>query len=111
MPILSQFEDGGCGWQNAHDRRCRHRAAFATDSIFPIPGLEKTTRQYKAYKGLKKESLRDNMANVELVLNMLEEVTTTDISRETEQGTGKEAVLPVNAKNLKGRATSFKIKR
>ncbi|OLN30606.1 DNA-damage-inducible protein d [Desulfosporosinus metallidurans] len=47
----------------------------------------KTTRQYKKIKGLKKENLRDNMTNVELVLNMLAEVTTTDISRQDEPET------------------------
>jgi hypothetical protein len=41
-----------------------------------------TTRQYKQVKGLKKEGLRVNMTNLELVLNMLAEVTTTEISRE-----------------------------
>lgn len=40
-----------------------------------------TTRQYKTYKGLKKESLRDNMSTTELVLNMLAETATKDISR------------------------------
>jgi hypothetical protein len=41
-----------------------------------------TTKQYKQYKGLKTESLRDNMTNLELVLNMLAEATTTEISKE-----------------------------
>ena len=41
-----------------------------------------TTRQYKQYKGLKTESLRDNMTNLELVLNMLAEAKTTEISKE-----------------------------
>ena len=41
----------------------------------------KTTRQYKTYKGLKKESLRDNMSTTELVLNMLAETATKDISK------------------------------
>ena len=41
-----------------------------------------TTRQYKQYKGLKTESLRDNMTNLGLVLNMLAEATTTEISKE-----------------------------
>ena len=41
-----------------------------------------TTRQYKKLKGLKKENLRDNMSTLELVLNMLAEATTTEISRE-----------------------------
>lgn len=41
-----------------------------------------TTKEYKRYKGLKTESLRDNMTNLELVLNMLAEATTTEISKE-----------------------------
>ena len=46
-----------------------------------------TTRQYKQYKGLKTESLRDNMTNLELVLNMLAEATTTEISKERKSRT------------------------
>ena len=41
-----------------------------------------TTKQYKAFKDLKKESLRDNMTNLELVLNMLAEASTTEISKD-----------------------------
>lgn len=41
-----------------------------------------TTKQYKQHKGLKKESLRDNMTNVELALNMLAEASTTEISKQ-----------------------------
>lgn len=41
-----------------------------------------TTRGYKRHKGLKTESLRDNMTNLELVLNMLAEASTTEISKE-----------------------------
>lgn len=41
-----------------------------------------TVRQYKDHKGLKKESLRDNMTNIELVLNMLAETTTATISKQ-----------------------------
>ena len=41
------------------------------------------TRQYKNLKGLKKENLRDNMTTLELVLNMLAEATTTEISKQT----------------------------
>ena len=46
-----------------------------------------TTRQYKQFKGLKKENLRDNMSTLELVLNMLAEATTTEISRTSEPQT------------------------
>ncbi len=42
----------------------------------------KTVKQYKQHKDLKKENLRDNMTNLELVLNMLAEATTTEISKE-----------------------------
>jgi hypothetical protein len=49
-----------------------------------------TTRQYKNLKGLKKENLRDNMSTLELVLNMLAEATTTEISREENPQTFEE---------------------
>ncbi|MFT5054412.1 MAG: hypothetical protein ACI97X_001438 [Oceanospirillaceae bacterium] len=42
----------------------------------------KNVKEYKKYKGLKKENLRDNMSNLELVLNMLAEASTTEISKE-----------------------------
>ncbi len=41
-----------------------------------------SVKQYKKHKGLKKENLRDNMSNLELVLNMLAEATTAEISKE-----------------------------
>lgn len=47
----------------------------------------KRTKQYKSFKGLKKENLRDNMTNVELALNTLAEVSTTEIAR-SESPTG-----------------------
>jgi len=85
----------------------------------------KTTKEYKRYKGLKKESLRDNMTNTELVLNMLAELSTKQISetsnpetfvesaqaavqggeiarnarKELELKTGKSAVSSLNAKS------------
>ncbi len=55
--------------------------AILTDEISKAwAGL--TTKQYKNLKGLKKENLRDNMTNLELVLNMLAETATTEISEE-----------------------------
>jgi prophage antirepressor-like protein len=42
---------------------------------------DRTVREYKELKGLKKENLRDNMTNIELVLNLLAEATTTEISK------------------------------
>ena len=50
------------------------------------------TRQYKEHKGLKKENLRDNMSNMELVLNMLAEVSTTEISKGKNSQTLKENI-------------------
>ncbi len=47
----------------------------------------KTTKEYKQFKGLKKENLRDNMTNMELVLNMLAELSTTQISEENNPST------------------------
>ncbi len=49
-----------------------------------------STRQYKNLKGLKKENLRDNMTTLELVLNMLAEATTTEISKQREPETFSE---------------------
>ena len=48
------------------------------------------TREYKDFKGIKKESLRDNMSNMELVLNMLAEVSTTEISKQKNPQTMEE---------------------
>ena len=60
--------------------------AILTDEISKAwAGL--TTKQYKNLKGLKKENLRDNMTNLELVLNMLAEVSTTEISQKEEPDT------------------------
>ena len=60
--------------------------AILTDIIFKAwSGM--TTREYKAHKGLRKENLRDNMTNVELMLNGLAEAAATELSqRENPQG-------------------------
>ena len=86
----------------------------------------KTTKEYKVLKGLKKENLRDNMTNTELILNMLAEASTKDISqavnpknfeaskrvakqggnvarvalKELEAKTGKKVVTTINARGL-----------
>lgn len=60
--------------------------AILTDDItFAWAGLK--TKDYKDYKGLKKENLRDNMTNLELVLNMLAETSTTEISKKEQPET------------------------
>lgn len=53
--------------------------ATLTDIIYQT-WADKTAKEYKKFKGLKKENLRDNMTNTELVLNMLAELSTTKIS-------------------------------
>ena len=57
--------------------------AILTDIIYKA-WAGKSAKEYKQFKGLKKENLRDNMTNRELVLNMLAEVSTKDISEETD---------------------------
>src|SRR3989338_1583710 len=54
--------------------------AILTDEITKA-WSEKSVKDYKKFKGLKKENLRDNMTNLELVLNMLAEASTTEISK------------------------------
>ena len=57
---------------------------FATlTDIITKAWSDKTTKEYKVLKGLKKENLRDNMTNTELILNMLAEASTKDISAAT----------------------------
>ena len=63
--------------------------AILTDEITKAwSGL--SVKEYKNHKGLKKENLRDNMSNLELVLNMLAEATTTEISKEKKPNTFSE---------------------
>ena len=67
------------------ERGIKRKSEFAilTDEItFAWAGIR--TRDYKRYKGLKRENLPDNMTNLELVLNMLAEASTTEISRKVE---------------------------
>ncbi len=94
---------------------------------------DRTTKEYKQYKGLKKENLRDNMTNTELILNMLAEASTKDISqvvepnsyeenkkvakqggnvagvarKELEAQTGKNVISPLNAKKTNQKDTEL----
>lgn len=75
-------------------KRCGVEAqqyASLTD-IVTMAWAGKTTKSYKAFKGLKKENLRDNMTNVELALNTLAEAATTELSKEINPSTFKENV-------------------
>ncbi|WP_455638072.1 BRO-N domain-containing protein [Parabacteroides sp.] len=99
--------------------------ATLTDIIYKT-WAGKTAKEYKQFKGLKKENLRDNMTNKELVLNMLAELSTKEISEVTEtesfndhmdvarrggniakearmkleEETGRPVVTPINAKDF-----------
>jgi hypothetical protein len=65
----------------------------------------KTTRQYKHYKGLKKENLRDNMTNIELALNTLAEASVTEISKsENPKGFRQSAAVAREGSKIAGDA-------
>ena len=107
--------------------------ATLTDIIYKT-WAGKTAKEYKEFKGLKKENLRDNMTNKELILNMLAELSTKEISEssnpenfsdhiqnavdgatiaknariELEQKTGKSVVTPLNARDGIGLETDTK---
>ena len=108
-------------------RGLKEGAQFATlTDIITKAWADKTTKEYKILKGLKKENLRDNMTNTELILNMLAEASTKDISvatnpktfdeskkiakqggnvakvarKELELRTGKKVVTSLNAKSV-----------
>ena len=71
-----------------------------------------TTREYKNLKGLKKENLRDNMSTLELVLNMLAEATTTEISKQKKPGTFEEnRVVAIEGGEAAGEARNAVEKR
>jgi hypothetical protein len=106
-------------------RGLKEGVQFATlTDIITKAWADKTTKEYKILKGLKKENLRDNMTNIELILNILAEASTKDISeavkpetymeskkvakqggnvakvarQELEARTGKKVVTDLNAK-------------
>ena len=66
-------------WQARGVERGREYAILTDEITKAWSGM--TTRQYKNLKGLKKENLRDNMSTLEIVLNMLAETTTTELSK------------------------------
>jgi len=66
-------------WQERGVKTSNEFAVLTDDIAFAWAGIK--TKDYKRYKSLKKENLRDNMTNLELVLNMLAETATTEISR------------------------------
>ncbi|KTE92639.1 antirepressor [Desulfitobacterium hafniense] len=76
-------------WDDRGIKRGQEYAILTDEITRAWSGM--TTRQYKELKGLKKENLRDNMSTLELVLNMLAEATTTEISKVTEPQTFEES--------------------
>ena len=110
-------------WQNRGITQEKDYAILTNEMTKAWSGM--SVQEYKQLKGLKKENLRDNMTNIELVLNMLAEVTTTAISKQEnpksfednkkiarrggsvasdakkryEEETGKKAISPLNADN------------
>ncbi|MCL2072402.1 MAG: hypothetical protein FWH18_00615 [Marinilabiliaceae bacterium] len=74
--------------------------AFLTDLMTKIwSGM--TTKQYKQHKNLKKENLRDNMTNLELIINMLSEATTTELSEKyTPQNLNESAIIAHKGANV-----------
>ena len=72
--LLQAYSKPVHGWSY-----CPAEFAILTDIIYKA-WAGKNAKEYKQFKGLKKENLRDNMTNRELVLNMLAEVSTKDIS-------------------------------
>lgn len=111
-------------WENRGVKKSDEFATLTDEITLAWAGM--ITKDYKKYKELKKENLRDNMTNLELVLNMLAEVSTTEISqkvkpksfvenkkvakeggsiagharRRLEAKTGKKVVTKLNAKGL-----------
>lgn len=68
-------------WRRAGITDSRQYASLT--NILTAAWSGKTVKEYKKFKGLKKENLRDNMTNTELVLNALAEISTTEISKAT----------------------------
>ena len=110
-------------WKNRGIEKEKDYAILTNEMTKAWSGM--SVQEYKKLKGLKKENLRDNMTNIELVLNMLAEVTTTTISKQEnpktfeenkkiarrggsvasdakkrfEEETGKKAISSLNASN------------
>lgn len=75
-------------WENRGVKKGEEYAILTDEITQAWSGF--SVKEYKKYKDLKKENLRDNMTNLELVLNMLAEATTTEISKEKKPNTFKD---------------------
>lgn len=76
-------------WQKSGVQQGREYAILTDEITRAWSGMN--TRQYKKLKGLKKENLRDNMSDMELILNMLAESTSTEISKKEHPGSFAES--------------------
>ncbi len=76
-------------WKNRGIENEKDYAILTNEMTKAWSGM--SVQEYKEHKGLKKENLRDNMTNIELVLNMLAEVTTTAMSKEQKPKTFSES--------------------
>ena len=76
-------------WQNRGITQEKDYAILTNEMTKAWSGM--SVQEYKQLKGLKKENLRDNMTNIELVLNMLAEVTTTELSKKEKPKTFNES--------------------
>ena len=75
-------------WRNRGVRKGKEYAILTDEISKAWSGM--TTKEYKNYKGLRKENLRDNMSDLELVLTMLSEATTTEIEKQKNPKTFEE---------------------
>lgn len=75
-------------WENRGVKKGQEFAILTDEITHAWSGF--TTKQYKGFKNLKKENLRDHMTNLELVLNMLAEASTTEISKDKKPKSFKE---------------------
>lgn len=93
-------------WQD-HGVKAGNEYAILTNEISKAwPGM--TTREYKDFKGLKKENLRDNMSTTELILNMLAETATKDIAEATNpQGLDENKQVAQDGGSIAGDARKF----
>ena len=82
-------------WTDRGVKKGREFAILTDEITRAWSGL--STRQYRDFKGLKKENLRDNMSTTELVLNMLAETSTKDISKAEKPETFEENVSVAKA--------------
>ncbi|MDT3738490.1 MAG: Bro-N domain-containing protein [Candidatus Kapabacteria bacterium] len=94
-------------WDNRGVKKGKEYAILTDELTKAWSGFD--TKQYKKFKDLKKENLRDNMTNLELVLNMLAEASTTEISKEQQPETFEENLIVANKGGEVAKAARMKL--